>query len=188
MENTSLSYLIQFSGIGNALAIAYAMQPKCTVVGSVRNDASTEIAELEAIPKGEGSQLLVVKIESSSPDDASDAVRTMEAAGIDHVDILIANAGVSPPLQPIETVSLEDMASTFSVNALGPLALYQACHSMLKSAKNPKFVTISSAAGSIGGMESGGTFVAPSYCISKAALNWITLYFYSFDQTDRDWF
>jgi NAD(P)-dependent dehydrogenase (short-subunit alcohol dehydrogenase family) len=168
------------------LAIAYVLQPNCTVVGSVRDDATPEVAKLQAIPKGEGSRLLLVKIESSSPADASNAVRKMEAAGIDHIDILIANAGVSPPLQPIETVSLEDMASTFDVNTLGPLALYQACHLMLKKSKNPKFVPITSGAGSIGGMERGGTFVAPSYCISKAALNWITLYCYFLNSRDRD--
>ncbi|EPE35690.1 NAD(P)-binding Rossmann-fold containing protein [Glarea lozoyensis ATCC 20868] len=156
-------------GIGHALATAYLLQPNCTVIGSIRDDTTPEAAKLLAIPKGDGSRLLLVKIESSSPTDASSAVRKIEAAGINHIDILIANAGVSPPLQPIETVSLDDMASTFNVNTLGPLALYQVCHSMLQNSKNPKFVPITSAAGSIGGMERGGTFVAPAaaHCSSK---------------------
>jgi NAD(P)-dependent dehydrogenase (short-subunit alcohol dehydrogenase family) len=145
-------------------------------VGSIRDDAAPGVAELKASPKGDRSQLLLVKIESSIPADASSAVKEMEAAGIDHIDILIANAGVSPSIEPIETVDLGVVASTFHVNALGPLAVYQACHSLLKKSSNPKFVAITSAAGTIGGMERRRTFVAPSYCISKAALNWITLY------------
>lgn len=98
--------------------------------------------------------------------------------GIDHIDILIPNAGVSPALEPIETVDLAVVASTFhiNVNALGPLSSYQACYKLLTKPTNTKFMPITSAAGTIGGMAQGRTFVAPSYCISKAALNWITLY------------
>lgn len=151
-------------------------RPNCTVVGSIRDDSAPGVSELKDSPKGDGSQLLLVKIESSKPSDAKKAVEEIEAAGIDHIDILIANAGVSPPIEPIETVDLSVVTSTFNINALGPLALYQACYSLLKKSSNPKFVPITSAAGTIGGMEHGRTFVAPSYCISKAALNWITLY------------
>ncbi|KAI0020030.1 hypothetical protein F4780DRAFT_779953 [Xylariomycetidae sp. FL0641] len=67
------------------------------------------------------------------------------------------------------------MTSTFQVNSLGALALYQACHELLKKSNNPKFTPISSAAGTISGMEKAGSHVAPAYCVSKAALNWITL-------------
>lgn len=145
-------------------------------MGSIRDDVTPGVAKLKASPKGDESQLLFVKIECSTPTDARISVEEMEAAGIDHIDTLISNAGVSPPIEPIETVDLGVVASTFHDNALGPLALYQACHSLLKKSKNPKFMPITSAAGTIGGMERGRTFVAPSYCISKAALNWITLY------------
>jgi NAD(P)-dependent dehydrogenase (short-subunit alcohol dehydrogenase family) len=163
-------------GIGNALARAYLARPNCTVVGSVRDEAAPGVVELKASPKGDGSQLLIVKIDSTSRTDAGDAVKEMKASGIDHIDVLIANAGVSPPLEPIETVDLGVLANTFNVNALGPLSLYQACHELLRKSNNAKFMPISSAAGTIGGMEKGHTYVAPSYCISKAALNWITLY------------
>ncbi|CAG8961346.1 hypothetical protein HYFRA_00013807 [Hymenoscyphus fraxineus] len=162
-------------GVGNALARKYIALPNCTVVGSIRDDSAPGVAELKNSPKGEGSQLLLVKIESSSPTDASNVVKELDAIGIDHIDILIPNAGVSPPLEPIDTVDLGVVTSTFQVNALGPLALYQACLPLLKKSNNAKFMPISSAAGTLGGMQKGGTFVAPSYCISKAALNWITL-------------
>ncbi|KAI1747182.1 NAD(P)-binding protein [Xylaria castorea] len=162
-------------GLGNALARAYVSRPNCTVVGSIRDDAAPGVAELKAFTKGSGSKLILVKLENSSTTDALDAVKVMEGEGIDHIDILIPNAGVSPPLIPLETVDLEVVANTFQVNALGPLSLYQACHGLLSKSSSPKFAPISSAAGTIGGMERGHTFVGPSYCISKAALNWITL-------------
>ncbi|KAK9424855.1 hypothetical protein SUNI508_13377 [Seiridium unicorne] len=162
-------------GVGNALARAYVARPHCTVVGTMRDDASPGVADLKATPKGDGSRLLLVKLESSAPSDASSVVKEMEAAGIDHIDVVIPNAGVSPPLESLKTVDPAVVVSTFNVNALGPLTLYQACHPLLAKSSNAKFMPISSAAGSIGGMEHGRTFVAPSYCISKAALNWITL-------------
>ncbi len=140
-------------GLGNALARAYLARPNHTVVGSVRDETAAGVAELKASPKGDGSRLILVKIESSSTTDAAEAVKTMEAEGIQHIDVLIANAAVSPPLQPIETVDLGILTSAFNVNAMGPLALYQACHGLLKKSSNPKFAPISSSAGTLGGME-----------------------------------
>ena len=145
------------------------------MVGTIRDDSAPGVIELKASAKGPGSQLLLVNIESASPTDAKRAMKEVTASGIDHVDIVIANAGLSPPVAPLETVQLADVAKTFNINSLGPLALYQACHALLEKSGNAKFVAISSAAGSIGSMETNGAYVAPAYSISKAALNWITL-------------
>jgi NAD(P)-dependent dehydrogenase (short-subunit alcohol dehydrogenase family) len=117
----------------------------------------------------------LVTIESSSFTDPKNAMKEIEAAGIHYIDIVIANAGVSPPVDPLETVELEEMSSTFNVNALGPLALFQASRDLLKKSSNPRWVSISSAAGSISSMEAFGAHIAPAYSVSKAALNWITL-------------
>ena len=163
------------AGIGKTLAQAYLSRPSHTVVGTIRDDSAPGVVELKASAKGPGSKLLLVDVESASPTDAKRAVEEATASGIDHIDIVIANAGVSPPVVPLETVELADVTGTFNINALGPLALYQACHELLEKSGNAKFVTISSAAGSIGSMENNGAYVAPAYSISKAALNWITL-------------
>lgn len=117
----------------------------------------------------------MVHIESSSPTDPENAIRMIEAAEIRYIDIVIANAGISPPIDPLETVGLKDMSSTFEINALGPLALFQASRELLSKSSNPKWVSVSSAAGSISVMEALGAHVAPAYSLSKAALNWITL-------------
>ncbi|KAK8024543.1 hypothetical protein PG993_012609 [Apiospora rasikravindrae] len=162
-------------GIGNALAQSYLFRPNCTVVGSVRNENAPAITALKSAAANNNSKLLIVKIESASDTDAKDAIERIKAAGIDHINILIANAGVSPPIIPLETESLSAIESAFRVNALGPLALYQACHPLLMKSENPKFVAISSAAASIGAMGSNHAWVAPAYCISKSALNWITV-------------
>ncbi|KAL7619548.1 hypothetical protein AAE478_010088 [Parahypoxylon ruwenzoriense] len=110
-------------GIGNSLAWAYVARPNCTVLGSIRDDAALGVTELRAFPKGNGSRLLLVKIESFSPTDANNTVKEMKAAGIDHIDILIPNTGVSPPVDPLEMVDPRVVASTFHINALGSLSL-----------------------------------------------------------------
>lgn len=162
-------------GIGYALARDYLARPNCTVVGTIRDHGAPGVAELKASSKGTGSKLLLVKLESSSPADAHRTVEDMTAAGVDHIDIVLANAGVSPPVIPLETVEPGEVVNTFTVNAIGPLSLYQACHHLLKKSNNARFVSISSAAGSIGALEGNGAHVAPAYSISKVALNWITL-------------
>ncbi|KAK6839129.1 hypothetical protein PG987_004995 [Apiospora arundinis] len=167
-------------GIGNALARSYLSRPNCTVVGSVRNGNTPGVAALKTVAADIGSKFLIVEIESASETDAKDAVQQMRAAGIDHIDILIANAGVSPPIVGLETVDLASIESAVRVNALGPLALYQACHELLMKSSNPKFVSMSSKASSISGMCSLNAWKAPAYCISKAALNWIAIYVRAF--------
>jgi len=107
--------------------------------------------------------------------DPQEAVEGLKAAGIHHIDTITANAGVSPTVQPLETVDPAEVSSTFQINALGPLVLFQAFRPLLEKSQNPKWVSISSAAGSIGSMGAFGSHIAPAYCISKAALNWITL-------------
>jgi len=60
---------------------------------------------------------------------------------------------VSLLVDPLETVELEDMSSAFKINALGPLALFQASRDLLKKSSYPKWVSVSRAAGSISAME-----------------------------------
>ncbi|KAK8037707.1 NAD(P)-binding protein [Apiospora marii] len=165
----------EFQGLGNALAQSYLTRSDCTVVGSVRDETAPGVAALKSAAAEHNSNLLLVKIESASDTDAKEAVEEMKVTGIDHIDILIANAGVSPPLVPLETESLAAIESAFRINALGPLALYQACHPLLMRSASPKFVAIGSKAGSIRDMGSDRSWIAPAYCISKSALNWITV-------------
>ncbi|CAI7635450.1 unnamed protein product [Penicillium viridicatum] len=60
------------------------------------------------------------------------------------------------------------------MNALGPLALYQAVKPLLEKSQAPKWVAVSSAAGFIGRLEVYRAHIAPAYGIAKGGLNWIT--------------
>ncbi|KGO71204.1 Short-chain dehydrogenase/reductase SDR [Penicillium italicum] len=169
-ENT----VVLVTGIGRTLVETYLLRPKYTVIASVRDTAADYVKELEALPKADGSSLQLVKIESSNSADPAAAINGLE--GIDHIDVVVANAGGAGEkgIIPLDVVSSDIVTDVFTVNALGPLALYQAAKPLLEKSKAPKWVSVTSAAGSIGRLELHRAHIAPAYGIAKAGLNWIT--------------
>ncbi|KAI5920285.1 NAD(P)-binding protein [Camillea tinctor] len=164
-------------GIGNGFAQAYLSRPDHIVIGSIRESAasSPKVKELQSFPAAEGSKLMLVTIESTSPTDAAKALQQVKDAGIDHIDIAIANAGGSPiPTTPLESISAEEMTTTYQVNAVGPLMLFQACRPLLEKSSSPKWASITTGGGSITLMGSIRSWDGSSYAAAKAALNWIT--------------
>ncbi|KAL4783256.1 hypothetical protein BJX76DRAFT_330156 [Aspergillus varians] len=161
-------------GIGRGLAEAYLSRPNHTVIGSVRDRISPSATELKSALPATGSKLLLVEIESTSVTDPQRALTEIQAAGIEHVDIVIANAGGAPVVSSLEVVETKELVTTFQTNAVAPLLLFQTLRELLKRSENPKWASISSEAGSVGGVGPKGSWFLPAYGASKAALNWIT--------------
>ncbi|KAH7309893.1 hypothetical protein B0I35DRAFT_359041 [Stachybotrys elegans] len=163
-------------GIGHQLVKSYISRPNYTVIGSARNLASPGIEALRAVPRADGTNLVIVKIDSGSTTDAATAVGELKQAGVNHVDVVIANAAHNPPWVPADIAEAEDVIISFQANALGPLLLFKALKDLMqKSTKGPKWLSISSAVASIGLLDGGGTHNLAAYGISKAALNWFTV-------------
>ncbi|KAI2463061.1 NAD(P)-binding protein [Annulohypoxylon bovei var. microspora] len=172
-----LVLIIILSGIGNGFAKAYLSRPQHIVIGSIRESASSApgVEELKAFPAADGSKLLLVTIESTSPTDPQQAFQVVKSEGIEHLDIVIANAGGSPlPTTPLDRVTAEEMTTMYQVNAVGPLMLFQACRPLLQKASTPKWVSISTGGGSITLMGKIRSWDGASYAAAKAALNWLT--------------
>jgi NAD(P)-dependent dehydrogenase (short-subunit alcohol dehydrogenase family) len=152
----------------------FLLRPKHTIIASVRDTAADYVKELESLPKADGSRLQVVKIESSNSADPVAAIKAL--TDVDHIDIVVANAGGAGGngMIPLDVVSSEIARDIFTVNTLGPLALYQAVKPLLEKSQAPKWVSISSAAGSIGRLEVHQAHIVPAYGIAKAGLNWLT--------------
>nr|WBY61500.1 SDR [Penicillium turbatum] len=160
--------------IGRTLVETFLLRPKHTIIASVRDTAANYVKELEALPKADGSRLQLVKIESSNSADPAAAIKDL--TDVDHIDVVVANAGGAGEkgIIPLDVVSSEIVTDVFTVNSLGPLALYQAVKPLLEKSQAPKWVSVSSAAGSIGRLELHKAHIAPAYGIAKAGLNWIT--------------
>ena len=87
---------------------------------------------------------------------------------VNHLDLLINNAGIIGSRDGLKKIEMNDHLNTFQTNTLGPLFVTKHCRSLL--GKGSTVVNISSLMGSIDD-SSGGSY---SYRISKAALNMVT--------------
>ena len=113
-------------------------------MGSIRDESKPEIATLKDAETAAGSKLLLVHIESTSFTDTAKAFEVVVQSGIDHVDIIVANAGGCPHVQPLDAVDAKDMISNFHVNAVAPLVLFQSFKPLLqKSKRSPKWISVS---------------------------------------------
>lgn len=85
----------KFLGIGKTFAEQYLARANHTVVATVRDTSSASAKALFALPKATGSKLVLVKLEATSVPDALSAAKDLQDRGINHLDIVIANAAVS---------------------------------------------------------------------------------------------
>ncbi|KAK5655767.1 hypothetical protein OQA88_5305 [Cercophora sp. LCS_1] len=158
-------------GIGKEIAAIYLQRPSHTVIAAVRDVTSKSSAELLVLPKAADSKLVLVKIDSAANTDAEEAASTLKQDGINHVDIVIANAGIVVYNQPAHLANLKTFRDQLEINVLGPFKLFKAFYELLKAAKSPKFIAISSIVGSTGMIHYSASYNLASYGTSKAALN-----------------
>ncbi|KAA8643861.1 SDR family oxidoreductase [Aspergillus tanneri] len=160
-------------GIGRGLAKVFLTRSNATVIAAVRDPANTLSLSLQSLPKGESSRLIVVKVDSKSLTDPAAAVQTLQREhGINHLDVVIANAGISEDFSPVHEVPIPVLREHIEVNSYGPIYLYQAIYPLLKKSAKPTFVGVGSPLGSIGGMEQ-RPYPCAAYGPSKAILHWI---------------
>lgn len=144
-------------GLGKAFVETYLARPNTLVIAAVRDPDKETAKALERLQKGSGSKLLVVKIDSNVETDPTAAVRSIEAAGIENVDTIIANAGSADDFTRVDQVDVKVLRHNMETNAYGPLYLFQAFLPLLQKSKNPKFIGVGSPLGSIGGMDERGS-------------------------------
>ncbi|KAJ5276725.1 hypothetical protein N7524_002878 [Penicillium chrysogenum] len=172
---TNTIYLITGAsrGIGRGLTETFLARSNSTVIAAVRDPVVASSQSLQSLPKGESSRLIVVKVDSKSPTDPTAAIETLHSEhGIDHIDVVIANAGISEDFSTVHEVSIPVLHDHVEVNGYGPIYLYQAAYPLLKKSKKPTFVGVGSPIGSIGGMEQ-RPYPCAAYGPSKAILHWI---------------
>ncbi|KAL4815389.1 hypothetical protein BDW67DRAFT_191617 [Aspergillus spinulosporus] len=165
-------------GIGQALAKTYLSRPNHIVLGTVRDPSVPSLSALGSHAPAQGSRLHLFTLESTNASQYHDLVSSLITAGITHLDLVVANAGVAYPAGTPASVDVEDVKNVFDVNALGTLRLFQALRRFLEAGSNDgkrvKWVSVSSGAGSIGGCEAYGTYkVAPAIHASE---KWLTAF------------
>lgn len=126
--------------------------------------------ELEELSQQYLEKLVIVPFDVSSDESARSAA-TVVADKVDHIDLLIANAGIiaeSDPQNIRQGLNYNDVQNEYNVNALGPLRTIEALLSLMDNGQTKRLCFVSSEAGSIGACGRPDWF---GYCMSIAALN-----------------
>ena len=151
------------SGIGRAVAIAYAMEgARVAILNDVRMD---DAVETKRLVEAKGGACLTIQADVRDPDACADAVaQTVGAYG--RLDVLVSNAAYQMVQERLEDVTAEQFRRTFETNVYGTFFMTKAALPHL-SAGASIIVT-----GSIIGL-TGKAFLV-DYTASKGALHTLT--------------
>jgi NAD(P)-dependent dehydrogenase (short-subunit alcohol dehydrogenase family) len=117
-------------------------------------------------------EITFLKIDVSKPDSIRRAAEEFSRKS-DRLDTLVNNAGILlDDDKDILTTTPEIFETTLRTNTLGALLVSQAFVPFLKKSNAPRIVNVSSGGGQL---TDGAEGWAPAYCISKTALNGVTV-------------
>src|SRR5205809_7713227 len=133
--------------------------------------AAAEKLRTEGVKEDYG-EITVLKIDVSKPDSIRRAAEEFSRKG-DRLDTLVNNAGILlDDDKDVLTITPEIFETTLRTNTLGALLVSQAFVPFLKKSDTPRIVNVSSGGGQLA---DGADGWAPAYCISKTALNGVTV-------------
>jgi len=167
----STVYLISGAnrGIGFGLVTALAARDNVVVFAGARNPSAAK--DLHALAQKYPGRVHIVKLTSGDKAENEAAIAEVKTTA-GRLDVVIANAGISQYYGTSLVTPTEEMHVHYEVNVIGTLVLFQAAWPLLKASPSPKFVPISSGAGSIaeGAPMPVGML---AYGASKAAMNYL---------------
>ncbi|KAJ7466183.1 hypothetical protein B0H11DRAFT_2284645 [Mycena galericulata] len=154
-------------GIGYVLAAVLAARPNTIVFAGARDPTAQSLKDLAA----KHTDVHAVKLTAGDEADNQAAVAEIKRiAG--QLDVIIANAGIAQYYGELATTPISEFREHWEVNALGPIVLFQAAHTLLLASPSgaPVFALISSLVSSMGHY-----FPLPvaAYGSSKAASNFL---------------
>lgn len=156
-------------GIGNEIARQLAAKGFHVFIGARKVPEGKRAAE--AIVKGGGAAEFV-EIDVSDRASIERAAKAV-ASKVDHLDVLVNNAGIMLDSKGVAAVDDDTFLATLTTNTHGPLRVTQAFLPLLLKSAQGTVVNLSSGLGQLS--EMGETY--PAYSISKTALNAVTRQF-----------
>jgi NAD(P)-dependent dehydrogenase (short-subunit alcohol dehydrogenase family) len=139
-----------------------------------RNEKAGEAAAEKLRKEGEEDygEITFLKIDVSKPDSIRRAAEEFSRS-TDRLDVLVNNAGILLDNdKDVLTTTPEIFETTLRTNTLGALLVSQVLVAFLKKSDAPRIVNVSSGGGQLA---DGADGWAPAYCISKTALNGVTV-------------
>ena len=159
-------------GIGFEVVRQLARERFRVFLGARNEKAGKAAAEkLNQEEKNEGN-ISFLEIDISNPESIKRAAEEF-ASQSDRLDALINNAGILlDEDKDVLALTAEMFQKTLRTNTLGALLVSQAFLPFLRKSDNPRIVNVSSGGGQLA---DGADGWAPAYCISKTALNGVTV-------------
>jgi NAD(P)-dependent dehydrogenase (short-subunit alcohol dehydrogenase family) len=156
-------------GIGYEVARQLAGKGFQVFVGARNRDAGQKaVAKIAE----DGGKAIFLEIDVADNPSVTVAAREFAKAA-DHLDVLVNNAGIIVDGDnAILEISDELLRKTLETNTLGALRVARAFVPLLRKSKAPRVINVSSGGGQLTGGADGWS---PAYCISKTALNSVTL-------------
>jgi NAD(P)-dependent dehydrogenase (short-subunit alcohol dehydrogenase family) len=155
-------------GIGFEVARQLARQGFRVFLGA-RNEKAGRAAAEKLHADGD---VIFLNIDVSDANSIRAAAEELSRQG-DRLDVLVNNAGVLLDEDKSALAVTSDIfETTLRTNTLGPWLVAQAFAALLKKSESPRIVNVSSSGGQLDGGADGW---APGYCVSKTALNGVTV-------------
>lgn len=156
-------------GIGFEVARQLARKGFRVFIGARKTEAGTEAATRISHEDG-AAQFLEIDVSDGRSIERAAATC---ARATDRLDVLVNNAGiVVDGDDDVMKLTPEIFEGTLRTNTLGPLLVAQAFRALLANSDAPRIVNVSSGGGQL---TDGADGWAPAYCISKTALNGVTV-------------
>ncbi|KAI1781464.1 hypothetical protein F4818DRAFT_436654 [Hypoxylon cercidicola] len=111
-------------GLGLGLVKRFLTQPNHIVIAAVRSPNHMLLQSAGTI-LGTGSDLIGMEYDASVWDSAGGIVTQLLLYNVHHIDIVVANAGITKTFSWAKDVTPDDMREHFEVNVLGGVALRQ---------------------------------------------------------------
>jgi NAD(P)-dependent dehydrogenase (short-subunit alcohol dehydrogenase family) len=159
-------------GIGFEVARQLAREGFRVFLGARNEEAGKAAAEkLDHEGKNQGN-VSFLEIDISQPESIRNAAEEFSHQS-DRLDALVNNAGILfDEDKDVLALSADIFQTTLRTNTLGALLVSQAFVPFLRKSDTPRIVNVSSGGGQLDGGADGW---APAYCISKTALNGVTV-------------
>jgi NAD(P)-dependent dehydrogenase (short-subunit alcohol dehydrogenase family) len=162
-------------GIGFEVARQLRREGFHVFLGARKSDAGVAAAEKlqkEGETEKDDGAVTFLKIDITNIDSIQSATEEFSKQS-DRLDALVNNAGILlDDDKDILTITPEIFETTLQTNTLGALLVSHAFLPFLKKSDRPRIVNVSSSGGQL---TDGADGWAPSYCISKTALNGVTV-------------
>ncbi|HEY8066894.1 MAG TPA: SDR family oxidoreductase [Methylosinus sp.] len=163
-------------GIGFEIARSLASRGHRVLIGARRQSDGARAAEaLRRL----GLDIEAIRLDVTEPESVSEAARELERRE-GRLDILINNAGIliDSTKRP-DDISLDEFRRTIDTNLVGPFLVTKAFAPLLLRSDDARIVNISTDLAALGQASNSDSpfdaVLAPSYRVSKAALNMLAL-------------